>query len=44
MKPVREAAEKSGKFDYDREFHGLRALDRYRLQIVFDKAAVRVPV
>ena len=37
MKPVREAAEKSGKFDYDREFHGLRALDRYRLQIVFDK-------
>jgi ABC-type transport system substrate-binding protein len=37
MKPVRETAEKSGKFDYDREFPGLRALDRYRLQIVFDK-------
>lgn len=37
MKPVREAAEKSGKFDYDREFDGLKALDRYRLQIVFDK-------
>ncbi|MBL8309017.1 MAG: hypothetical protein JNL19_01205 [Burkholderiales bacterium] len=37
MKPVREAAEKSGKFDYDREMAGLRTLDRYRLQIVFDK-------
>ncbi len=37
MKPVREAAEKSGKFDYDREFAGVKTLDRYRLQIVFDK-------
>jgi oligopeptide transport system substrate-binding protein len=37
MKPIREAAEKSGKLDYDREFDGVKALDRYRLQIVFEK-------
>ncbi len=37
MKPVREAAEKSGKFDYDREIAGLRSLDRYRFQILFEK-------
>jgi oligopeptide transport system substrate-binding protein len=37
MKPVREAAEKSGKFDYDREVTGLKALDRYRFQIVFEQ-------
>jgi oligopeptide transport system substrate-binding protein len=36
-KPVREAAEKSGKFDYDREISGLKTLDRYRFQIVFEK-------
>lgn len=36
-KPVRAAAEKSGKFDYDREIEGLKALDRYRFQIVFEK-------
>ncbi|MGL5005138.1 MAG: ABC transporter substrate-binding protein, partial [Casimicrobium sp.] len=37
VKPVREAAEKSGKFDYDREIPGLKTLDRYRFQIVFEK-------
>lgn len=37
MKPLREAAEKSGKFDYDREIAGLKAIDRYRVQIVFEK-------
>jgi oligopeptide transport system substrate-binding protein len=37
MKPAREAAEKSGKFDYNREVPGLKTLDRYRLQIVFEK-------
>ncbi len=37
MKPVRESAEKSGKFDYDAEVAGLRAIDRYRFQIVFEK-------
>ena len=36
-KPVREAAEKTGKFDYDSEISGLKALDRYRFQIVFQK-------
>ena len=35
-KPVRIAAEKSGRFDYDAEISGLKALDRYRLQIVFE--------
>jgi oligopeptide transport system substrate-binding protein len=37
MKAVRDAAQKTNKFDYDREVPGLKALDRYRLQIVFDK-------
>jgi oligopeptide transport system substrate-binding protein len=37
MKPIREAAEKSGRFDYDREVSGLKALDRYRFQIIFEK-------
>ena len=36
-KPVRAAAEKTGKFDYDSEIPGLKTLDRYRLQVVFDK-------
>ena len=36
-KSVREAAEKTGKFDYDNEISGLKAIDRYRFQIVFDK-------
>ena len=35
-KPVRAAAEKSGRFDYDAEISGLKMLDRYRLQIVFE--------
>ena len=36
-KPVRAAAEKTGKFDYDSEIPGLKTLDRYRLQVVFEK-------
>jgi len=35
-KPIRAAAEKSGRFDYDSEMAGLKALDRYRLQITFE--------
>ena len=35
MKPVREAAEKSGNSTMTASSAGLRALDRYRLQIVF---------
>ena len=35
-KPIRAAAEKSGQFDYDAEIAGLKTLDRYRLQIVFE--------
>ncbi len=37
LNAVREAADKAGKFDYDREVPGLKALDRYRFQIVFEK-------
>jgi ABC-type transport system substrate-binding protein len=33
MDALRAAAEKNGRFDYDREVEGLRALDRYTLQI-----------
>ena len=33
MAPLRAEAEKSGRFDYDREVEGLRALDRYTLRI-----------
>ena len=36
-KPVRVAAEKSGQFDYDQQLPGLKTLDRYRFQIVFEK-------
>jgi len=32
-RPVVDAARKSGKFDYDRPIEGLRALDRYTLQL-----------
>jgi len=35
-KPIREAAEKAGKFDYDLEIPGLKTLDKYRLQINFE--------
>jgi oligopeptide transport system substrate-binding protein len=35
--PVRADAEKSGRFDYDREIPGLKTLDRYRWQITFEK-------
>ncbi len=35
MSEVRAAALKGGKFDYDREVDGLRALDRYTLRIRF---------
>jgi oligopeptide transport system substrate-binding protein len=37
MKPVREAATKTNTFDYDREVPGLKALDRYRFQIVLEQ-------
>jgi ABC-type transport system substrate-binding protein len=33
MRPVVDAARKSGKFDYDARVEGLRALDRYTLQL-----------
>jgi ABC-type transport system substrate-binding protein len=33
MHALRAAAEKNGRFDYDREVEGLRALDRYTWQI-----------
>jgi ABC-type transport system substrate-binding protein len=32
MEALREQASKSGKFDYDREIEGLRALDKYTVQ------------
>lgn len=32
-RPVVDAARKSGKFDYDRPIEGLRALDRYTIQL-----------
>lgn len=34
---VRKAAEKAGRFDYDREIEGLKVIDRYRWQITFAK-------
>jgi ABC-type transport system substrate-binding protein len=34
MDPIRKAALAGGKFDYDREVEGLRAIDRYTLRIV----------
>ncbi len=36
IKAARAEAEKSGKFDYDRVIPGLRTLDRYRFQILFE--------
>ncbi len=33
LAPLRAEAEKSGRFDYDREVEGLRAIDRYTLRI-----------
>ena len=33
LRELRDEALKSGKFDYDREVEGLRALDRYTLQV-----------
>ena len=33
MAPLRAEAEKTGRFDYDREVEGLRAVDRYTLRI-----------
>jgi len=35
MQELREAAQKNGRFDYDTEAEGLRALDRYTFQIRF---------
>ena len=37
MQAVREKALKSGKFDYDSEVDGLKAIDRYTLQIKLQK-------
>src|SRR5258708_28091488 len=34
MDPLREAALKGAKFDYDREVEGLRAIDRYTFRVV----------
>jgi ABC-type transport system substrate-binding protein len=41
MSEIRAAALKGAKFDYDREVEGLRALDRYTLQIRFGEPAPR---
>ena len=38
---VRKAAMASGRFDYDREVEGLRALDRYTLQFRFGEPSPR---
>jgi len=38
---LRKAALKSGRFDYDRDVDGLRALDRYTLQIRFGEPSPR---
>ena len=35
MEALRAQAEKTGKFDYDREVEGLRVLDRYTYQVKF---------
>jgi ABC-type transport system substrate-binding protein len=39
MAALRAEAEKTGRFDYDREVEGLRALDRYTLRIVLNDPA-----
>jgi ABC-type transport system substrate-binding protein len=39
MAPLRAEAEKTGRFDYDREVEGLRALDRYTLRIELTEPA-----
>jgi oligopeptide transport system substrate-binding protein len=36
-KRIRDSAEKTATFDYDEEMSGLKTLDRYRFQIVFEK-------
>jgi ABC-type transport system substrate-binding protein len=41
MSEIRAAALKGAKFDYDREVDGVRALDRYTLQIRLGEAAPR---
>jgi ABC-type transport system substrate-binding protein len=41
MSEIRAAALKGAKFDYDREVEGVRALDRYTLQIRLGEAAPR---
>ncbi|TMH73032.1 MAG: bicyclomycin resistance protein [Betaproteobacteria bacterium] len=37
MDPVRKAALSGGKFDYDRDVEGLRAIDRYTFRIVLNE-------
>ncbi len=39
MAPLRKQAEATGRFDYDREVEGLRALDRYTLRIELTEPA-----
>jgi ABC-type transport system substrate-binding protein len=39
MAALRTEAEKSGRFDYDREVEGLRAIDRYTLRIALTEPA-----
>jgi ABC-type transport system substrate-binding protein len=41
---AREQALKTGRFDYDREIAGLRALDRYRFQITLERPNPRFPL
>jgi ABC-type transport system substrate-binding protein len=41
MAALRDEALKSGRFDYDREVEGLRALDRYTLQMKFGRPSPR---
>ena len=41
LSEARKAAQASGKFDYDREIAGLRALDRYTMQIALAEPGPR---
>ncbi len=42
MKALRDAALQGAKFDYDREVPGLRAIDRYTIELRFDKPNPRI--
>src|SRR3954470_13293899 len=37
MDPIRKAAVAGGKFDYDREVEGLKAIDRYTYRVTFNE-------